>query len=52
MIFVTKLSADPLLVRLVSNYGSAEYVKHNKSMLFTERGVEWLKEIESIEELL
>lgn len=52
LIFVTKLSADPLLVRLVSNYGSAEYVKHNKSMLFTERGVELLKEIESIEELL
>lgn len=49
LIFVTKLSADPLLIKLVSHYGSAEYVKHNKNMLFTERNVELLREIESID---
>lgn len=49
LIYVTKLSADPVLIRLVSEHGSAEYMKHNKSLLFTERGLDLLEEIKGLE---
>lgn len=49
LIMVTKLSADPALVSVVANYGSAEYMKHNKSLLFRERGVDLLKQVEGLE---
>ena len=49
LIFVTKLSADPVLIRLVANHGSGEYMKHNKSLLFTERGLDLLAEIEGLD---
>lgn len=49
LIYVTKLSADPQVIRLVSEYGSAEYMKHNKSLMFNERGIELLKEIKGLE---
>ena len=48
LIFVTKLSTDPVLIRLVANHGSGENMKHNKSLLFTERGLGLLKEIEEL----
>ena len=50
LIYVTKLSADPVLIRLVSEHGSAEFMKHNKSLLFTERGLELLEEIKGLEQ--
>lgn len=50
LIFITKLSVDPLLIRLVSTHGSAEYMKHNKSLLFTERGLDLLKEIKKLDD--
>lgn len=51
LIMVTKLSADPALVAVVANYGSDEYMKHNKSLLFKERGLDLLKEVESLEDI-
>ncbi len=48
LIYVTKLSADPVLIRLVSEHGSEQFMKHNKSLLFTERGLELLKEIKGL----
>ena len=50
LIYVTKLSADPVLIRLVSEHGSKEFMKHNKSLLFTERGLGLLEEIKGLEE--
>jgi hypothetical protein len=50
LIYVTKLSADPVLIRLVSEHGSKEFMKHNKSLLFTERGLGLLEEIKALEE--
>lgn len=50
LIFVTKLSVDSLLIRLVSTHGSAEYMKHNKSLLFAERGLDLLKEIQELDD--
>lgn len=48
LIYVTKLSADPVLIRLVSEHGSEEFMKHNKSLLFTERGLDLLEEIKGL----
>lgn len=48
LIFVTKLSADPLLIRMVANHGSEQYMKHNKNLLFTERGLGLLEEINEL----
>ena len=50
LIFITKLSADPVLVRMVAAHGSEQYAKHNKSLLFTERGLGLLEEIETLED--
>lgn len=49
LIMATKLSADPVLVSLVASYGSAEYLKHNKSLLFAERGLDLLRQAEMLE---
>ena len=42
--------ADAVLIRLVSTHGSEQYMKHNKSLLFTERGLGLLEEIEALED--
>ena len=43
LVYIAKLSADPVLIRLVSEHGSTEFMKHNKSLLFTERGLDLLE---------
>ena len=41
--------ADAVLIRLVSARGSERYMKHNKSPLFTERGLGlFLEETEAL----
>ena len=45
----TKLSLDPLTIRFVGQYGSDQYMKHNKSLLLTDRGLDLLSEIQSLE---
>ena len=40
---------DAVLIRLVSAHGSERYMKHNKSPLFTERGLgPFLEETEAL----
>ena len=46
----TKFSADPVLVRMVAAHGSEQYMKNNKSLPLTERGLGLLEEIESLED--
>ena len=46
----TKLSADPVSVRMAAAHGSEQCMKHNKGPLFTERGLGLLEEIESLED--
>ena len=48
LILVTKLSADPTMVKLVSEYGGTGYLKHNRSLLFTERSVELFQAIKDL----
>lgn len=50
LIFVTKLSVDPMLVRLMSRHASKEFLRHNKSLLFTERKLDLLQEVRVLEE--
>ena len=49
LVLITRLSADKLLVKFVSEYGSDEFVKHNKSLLFTERGIDLMQAIEALQ---
>ena len=49
LIYLTKLSIDPAAARLVGEYGSAEFMRHNKGLLFDERGLDLLKEIQSLD---
>ena len=48
IIYMTKLSADPALVHLVAVHGSDQYLKHNKSLLFTERGLDLLEAVRAL----
>ena len=50
LIFITKLSADPVVIKHVSLHGSEEFMKHNKSLLFTERSLDLLSKIEALDE--
>lgn len=50
LIFATKLSADPVSVRMAAAHSSEQYMKNNKSLPFTERGLGLLEEIESLED--
>ena len=49
LVYVTKLPADPVLIRIVSERGPAEYMKHSESLLLIECGLDSLKEIEDLE---
>lgn len=49
LVLTTKLSLDPLTIRFVGQYGSDQYMKHNKSLLLTDRGLDLLSEIQSLE---
>ncbi len=50
LIMVTKLSADPVLVAAVANYGSEQYLKHNKNLLLSERRTDLLRQIDQLDE--
>lgn len=49
LIYLTKLSIDPTAARLVGEYGSTEFMRHNEGLLFEERGLELLKEIKNLD---
>lgn len=51
LILTTKLSLDPLTVRFVGQYGSEQYMKHNKSLLLSDRNLDLLSEIQALEGL-
>ncbi|MBR0405832.1 MAG: AAA family ATPase [Eggerthellaceae bacterium] len=50
LILVTKLSADRVLVAAVANFGSEQYLKHNKNLMLSERNTDLLRQIEQLEE--
>lgn len=48
LILVTKLSSDSLLIKFVSEYGSDQFIKHNKSLLFAQRGLDLMQAVEAM----
>ncbi|MEC4183405.1 MoxR family ATPase [Adlercreutzia sp. R21] len=52
LIAVTRLSADPVFVSFVGQYGSGRYFEQSKQLLFEERSASLLREIEALDESL
>ena len=48
LIIVTELTADPDAAMFISKYGSDEYFRHNKSLLFNERDLEIEQQISKL----
>ena len=48
LILVTELAANPLTARFISAYGCPEYHKYDKSLMFYERRIELINEIEAV----
>ena len=48
LILVTELAADPLTARFISAYGCPEYHKYDKELMFYERRIELINEIEKV----
>lgn len=51
LIFLTRLSGDAALIKLVARYGSEQYLAHNSTLLFSERCAALREEIAQIDEL-
>lgn len=50
LIFTTKLSADRVVIKFITEYGCEQFMKHNKTLLLSERGTNLLAELEGLEE--
>ena len=50
LILLTRLSSDDLVIKFISEYGSEEFISHNKSLLFTERGLDIMRAVEALQE--
>lgn len=51
LIFVTKLSADPVFMKFAGRHAGEEYLKHNRDLLLEERGLDLLQEAERLQKL-
>ena len=49
LILVTELTINYYSIHFISNYGCKEYFAHNKELLFYERQIELIAEIEELE---
>ena len=49
VIFVTELTVSPHTSKYISRYGCPEYFKHNKELLFYERQMDIIRELEIID---
>lgn len=50
LIFVTKLSVDRVVIKFVTEFSCEQFMKHNKTLLLSERGTDLLAELEGLEE--
>ncbi len=51
LIFITKISTDPTFMKFASEHASDDYLKHNKDLLFLERGISLLREAKNLQNL-
>ena len=49
LIVVTQLTSSPQASRFIAKYGCEEYFAHNKELLFYERHMEILKDMEELD---
>jgi hypothetical protein len=49
LVLVTELAANPVTARFITCYGCEEYYRHDKSLMFYERRLEILHELEGLE---
>lgn len=48
LIFVTELTLSTTAAKFIGRYGSPEYFKHNKELLFYERQQEIITELDNL----
>ena len=51
LVAVTELTANPFTAKFITEYGCDKYFEHNKELLFYERGVDILEDLQLLEEL-
>lgn len=51
LIFASHLAVDPIFMRFVSAHGSKEFVRHSQALMFHERGLDLLREIDELQDL-
>ena len=49
LVFVSKLSCDPIFMRFVSAHGSTSFTDHSKGLMFHERGLDLLEHVRELE---
>ena len=51
LIFASHLAVDPIFMRFVSTYGSDSFVEHSQALMFHERGLDLLREVDELQGL-
>jgi len=51
LIFASHLAVDPIFMRFVSAHGSESFIQHSQSLMFHERGLDLLREVDELQGL-
>ena len=51
LVFVSKLSCDPIFMQFVSAHGSSSFTEHSRGLMFHERGLDLLEQVRKLETL-
>lgn len=51
LVFASHLAVDPVFMRFVSAHGSDSFVQHSQALMFHERGLDLLQEVDELEGL-
>ena len=51
LVFASHLAVDPVFMRFVSAHGSDSFVAHSQALMFHERGLDLLREVDELQGL-
>ena len=51
LVFASHLAVDPVFMRFVSAHGSDSFVQHSQALMFHERGLDLLREVDELKDL-
>jgi hypothetical protein len=51
LIFASHLAVDPIFMRFVSAHVSESFIQHSQSLMFHERGLDLLREVDELQNL-